>query len=165
MMQGSSLLSRPRQAGSPHHKKHVRASGGRRGRANVYGGGEADSRMGVARACGLANVARIVIVALHSEEMEQYLTETLPGRMEGRTLRVHFMNRSGSGEVETVLWARHLIVDAKAPLLIAASNVYVTSDIVEQAQGVPAGMPGDRGRRQGDGQSESRLPLGTGGKR
>jgi hypothetical protein len=81
--------------------------------------------------------APIIVVALHSEELEEYLTTTLPGRIPGRTWRIHFANRSRGGELESVLAARNLIVEADAPLLIAASNVYVDSDIVERARVCP----------------------------
>jgi len=59
--------------------------------------------------------------------------EKLPGRLEFGRLHVHFNDRSRGGELETVLSARHAIIDADAPLLIAASNVYVESDIVDRA--------------------------------
>ena len=72
-----------------------------------------------------AKTAHVVFVALHSARLEKYLTEALPGSLECGRMSVHFTKRSRGGELETILAARHAIVDLDAPLLIASSNVYV----------------------------------------
>jgi NDP-sugar pyrophosphorylase family protein len=79
--------------------------------------------------------ARIVVVALYSLEIERYL-EGLLERAEWPGLWVHYVNRSGGGELDTVLAARNLIAQNGGPLLIASSNVVVECDLAERARNI-----------------------------